>query len=707
MAQNSGYYPHQQQPQRQYTQVFPGASSHSQPQNIYQQLGKPQPQPHLQGLPTNQQSTALVVQPQFPQSQPQNIYQQLGKPQPQPHLQGHPTYQHLHSQPPHAPVAHNAYSATLAPGSGSSFQRLAIQATVADPPSPKHRRPLPIPTGATSKHDTMDFKLGIIPHVFSGSLAISAFSTQSSILSQPQPQPIQVTTTSSNTKSPWPPPIAHLTALAPGSSECFPRLAIQATVNSPSDPPSPKRGRPLPVPAVQATVHPKNLPHGFSSSLANSAFSTQSSISSQPQPEPNPQPIQVTTTSPDTKSPWPPPVAHSTALAPGSSERFPRLAVQPTVAPPSDPPSPKRGRPLPTSSETTDKQATVDLKKEPPHGFSSSLANSALSTTQPSISATTLNSKSDTSVLPPPKKITPIWKHTIPNYPAPAWGYAVGMVNEPHPKPKAQLPTQPAPAKAPPANDAKGKLKKKKNKTVILPPPPVPTVSSAKGTTQRQQYSPSKYRQLDRQPDPTSSSRSGVQRHTYQQQRQQAYSGHARSLSTYSETQEEDEEEDDEEETEEETDSDEEDEEYEEEEQPDPRHYPQNKRLKHIRPTAIIVRGAGVPSKSLYVNKPNGRKSRIVPRRKRDKNVTQQPRLRFGGQQNHGRQARRPSGGLICGGCNGSIMGRIISAMGSRWHPACFCCTVCNDPLEHVSSYEHEGRPYCHLDYHEVRSSLR
>ena len=49
---------------------------------------------------------------------------------------------------------------------------------------------------------------------------------------------------------------------------------------------------------------------------------------------------------------------------------------------------------------------------------------------------------------------------------------------------------------------------------------------------------------------------------------------------------------------------------------------------------------------------------------------------------------------------------RIVSAMGSRWYSACFRCTGCNELLEHVSSYEHEGRPYCHLDYHEVRSSL-
>jgi LIM domain len=63
-------------------------------------------------------------------------------------------------------------------------------------------------------------------------------------------------------------------------------------------------------------------------------------------------------------------------------------------------------------------------------------------------------------------------------------------------------------------------------------------------------------------------------------------------------------------------------------------------------------------------------------------------------------QQRR--GGLICGGCDGPIVGRIVNAMGARWHPGCFRCTVCDALLEHVSSYEHEGRAYCHLDYHEV-----
>ncbi|KAF8637892.1 hypothetical protein AX17_002515 [Amanita inopinata Kibby_2008] len=68
---------------------------------------------------------------------------------------------------------------------------------------------------------------------------------------------------------------------------------------------------------------------------------------------------------------------------------------------------------------------------------------------------------------------------------------------------------------------------------------------------------------------------------------------------------------------------------------------------------------------------------------------------------NPGAVVRRNQGGLSCGGCSGPIIGRIVNAMGMRWHPGCFRCSVCDTLLEHVSSYEHEGRPYCHLDYHE------
>ncbi|THH32068.1 hypothetical protein EUX98_g2106 [Antrodiella citrinella] len=63
--------------------------------------------------------------------------------------------------------------------------------------------------------------------------------------------------------------------------------------------------------------------------------------------------------------------------------------------------------------------------------------------------------------------------------------------------------------------------------------------------------------------------------------------------------------------------------------------------------------------------------------------------------------AIKGKGGLVCGGCGGPIIGRIVSAMGARWHPGCFRCCICDELLENLSSYEHEGRPFCHLDYHE------
>lgn len=71
-----------------------------------------------------------------------------------------------------------------------------------------------------------------------------------------------------------------------------------------------------------------------------------------------------------------------------------------------------------------------------------------------------------------------------------------------------------------------------------------------------------------------------------------------------------------------------------------------------------------------------------------------------------GAGVRPRGGGLVCGGCHKSIIGRIVSAMGLRWHPQCFKCCTCGELLEHVSSYEHDGKPYCHLDYHEVRLDL-
>ena len=66
-----------------------------------------------------------------------------------------------------------------------------------------------------------------------------------------------------------------------------------------------------------------------------------------------------------------------------------------------------------------------------------------------------------------------------------------------------------------------------------------------------------------------------------------------------------------------------------------------------------------------------------------------------------------PDGAIVCAGCEQPIIGRIVNAMGRRFHPACFKCDECGSLLEHVSSFEHDGKAYCHLDYHEVGTYRR
>ena len=605
------------------------------------------------------------------------------------------------------------------------------------------------------------------PPVAHSATATLAQQVQSQVQAQVQPQATSQTLaqTPAQRSLPQPSTSANATILSfaghsvdnqsPESNRLFPTLSIRAAVAPSSNPPFPNRGRPLPTPTgttdKQATMDLGRFRHGVSSSFVKSAFLTQSSVSPQPQP-------QLITTKPTPSrskkllsAPSPHPVKKSEFVGLSRTSGFAIQNSSSSASSPSAMPkrriTPPRFQSQPSSESSGPTKENAPASILPWNKFSGlpaavSTISKSTSTTSSSISATyatTSNSTSDTSV-PPPKKSYSIWKHTIPDYPAPAWGYAVGMVSEPHPKPKAQS----ARAGAPPAEDmihVKGKLKKEQNEIVALPPPPVPAVSSTKGTSQHQQYPPSQYRQLG-QPVSTSFIQSGVQqRHTYQHL--QAYCWHARSPATHSETQDEDEEDDEEEDSKEETRSDEEDEE------PDSRYNAQNKRQKYTRPMTSIAIGANVPGQSLsrrydqkfeemictpkrklrlkpkvimnkmdpytaYVNT-NSHKSRIVPRRGRDDpqsqakditpKVTNKNILK---PKKHILSRRaRPSGGLICGGCNGFIFGRIVSLMGSRWHPACFRCRVCNELLEHVNSYEHEGQLYCHLDYHEVRSVLR
>jgi paxillin len=63
--------------------------------------------------------------------------------------------------------------------------------------------------------------------------------------------------------------------------------------------------------------------------------------------------------------------------------------------------------------------------------------------------------------------------------------------------------------------------------------------------------------------------------------------------------------------------------------------------------------------------------------------------------------------GIFCSACDLVILGSIINAAGKRWHPDCLRCTTCGVGLEHVSRYDHEGMPYCHMDYHEVSTYKR
>ncbi|CAO1623134.1 unnamed protein product [Jaminaea pallidilutea] len=64
--------------------------------------------------------------------------------------------------------------------------------------------------------------------------------------------------------------------------------------------------------------------------------------------------------------------------------------------------------------------------------------------------------------------------------------------------------------------------------------------------------------------------------------------------------------------------------------------------------------------------------------------------------------------GIVCASskCRRYIAGRVISAQlngePAYYHPDCFSCSHCHEPLEHVAFYEHDGKPFCHFDYYEL-----
>ncbi|KAH1003085.1 hypothetical protein HUJ05_011029 [Dendroctonus ponderosae] len=48
-----------------------------------------------------------------------------------------------------------------------------------------------------------------------------------------------------------------------------------------------------------------------------------------------------------------------------------------------------------------------------------------------------------------------------------------------------------------------------------------------------------------------------------------------------------------------------------------------------------------------------------------------------------------------CGACNRAIMENYISALNTQWHPDCFVCRDCKQPVQGKSFYAVEGKPVC------------
>uniref|UniRef100_A0A8C8ZX84 Transforming growth factor beta-1-induced transcript 1 protein n=1 Tax=Prolemur simus TaxID=1328070 RepID=A0A8C8ZX84_PROSS len=52
-----------------------------------------------------------------------------------------------------------------------------------------------------------------------------------------------------------------------------------------------------------------------------------------------------------------------------------------------------------------------------------------------------------------------------------------------------------------------------------------------------------------------------------------------------------------------------------------------------------------------------------------------------------------------CGFCNQPIRHKMVTALGTHWHPEHFCCVSCREPFGDEGFHEREGRPYCRRDF--------
>lgn len=69
-----------------------------------------------------------------------------------------------------------------------------------------------------------------------------------------------------------------------------------------------------------------------------------------------------------------------------------------------------------------------------------------------------------------------------------------------------------------------------------------------------------------------------------------------------------------------------------------------------------------------------------------------------------------PSGYRICAGCNSEIgHGRFLSCMGAVWHPECFCCHACNQPISDYEFSMSDNHPFhksCYKELHHPKCDV-
>ncbi|XP_030076956.1 leupaxin isoform X2 [Microcaecilia unicolor] len=59
-----------------------------------------------------------------------------------------------------------------------------------------------------------------------------------------------------------------------------------------------------------------------------------------------------------------------------------------------------------------------------------------------------------------------------------------------------------------------------------------------------------------------------------------------------------------------------------------------------------------------------------------------------------------------CSRCNQPVLDNYFSALNAAWHPECFVCGDCSCTFSQGSFFELNGHPYCELDYHRRQGSI-